>query len=151
MLTTVFAGDTMSAVYWQGAPDHRMLRTLDWMNDKCEAKLRAKDRPAGGVLTYHALMSPIRVKISHRGGKPRNVKGPVSVLITDEWLIVATKKRLGRRAWTHKFKRGVITAGPGPMSGRKCPGFEFLTEEERDFFKNRLPNVTAAVGGFASP
>jgi hypothetical protein len=151
ILTTVFRA-TITAVYWQVAPDRRMLRTLDWMNDACEAKLRAKDRPAGGALTYHALMSPVRVQVSRRRGKPRNVKGPVSVLITDKWLIVATKRRLFRWAWVRKFDRSVITAGPAQNKPTKCPGFEFLTEEELDFFTARLPNVTATIGtGFASP
>jgi hypothetical protein len=122
-----------------------MLRTFDWMNDACEASLHARHRPAGGVLTYDAIMSPIRVEISHRRRKARSVKWPVSVLITDQWLIVATKKRLGRRAWVHKFDRGAITAAAGQNPSTKCPGFEFLTEEELAVCNDLLPNAMTAV------
>jgi hypothetical protein len=133
-----FASDTISAVYWQVAPDHRMLRTLDWMNDACEAKLRAKHRPAGGALTYRAIMSPVRVQISRRIGT-KSLTWPVTVLITDSWLILATKKPIFRWARVRKFNRGAITAA-------NCPTFEFLTDEELNRFNDLLPNVEAKIG-----
>jgi hypothetical protein len=47
-------------VFWEKAPDRRTSRTLDWLNDACEAKLDKEDRDQGKV-TYAALMSPISV------------------------------------------------------------------------------------------
>jgi hypothetical protein len=123
-----------------------MLRTLDWMSDKCEAKLRGQDRPPGGVVTYRAIMSPIRVKISQRGRRTRRAKWPVTVLITDRWLIVATKRRIVRRAKVHKFDCAAITVAAEQNTLMKRPGFEFLTEEELEVFTGLLPNVSAAQG-----
>jgi len=147
---SVKLGDTISHMYWQVAPDHRMLRTLDWMSDACEAKLRAKDRTDGAV-TYDAIMSPIRVQISHRRGRTRSVAWPVSVLITDKWLIVATKKRLGRRAWVHKLDRVAITSAAEQNKAAKRPKFQFVTDEECAKFNELLPNVTADIGTWSAP
>ena len=52
-------------MYWQDAPDYRTSRTLDWMNDVCEARLAKNDRDNGKV-TYAALMSPASVAVSFR-------------------------------------------------------------------------------------
>src|SRR5215472_15137701 len=41
-------------VYWEKAPDRRATRTLDWLNDACEAKLKDEDRDHGEV-KYTAL------------------------------------------------------------------------------------------------
>jgi len=53
-------------VYWENAPDYRTSRTLDWLNDACEAKLKKKDRDQG-VVKYLALMSPASVRFISRG------------------------------------------------------------------------------------
>jgi hypothetical protein len=53
-------------VYWEKAPDYRTSRTLDWLNDACEAKLKKNDR-AHGEITYTALMSPASVGFTCRG------------------------------------------------------------------------------------
>lgn len=47
-------------VYWENAPDHRVSRTPDWLNDACEARLDEQDRDHGKV-TYAALMSPVSI------------------------------------------------------------------------------------------
>jgi hypothetical protein len=47
-------------VYWENAPDHRTSRTLDWLNDACEAKLGKENRQDGKV-TYAILMSPLSI------------------------------------------------------------------------------------------
>jgi hypothetical protein len=53
-------------VHWEKAPDYRTSRTLDWLNDACEAKLKKNDR-ADGEITYTALMSPASVSFTCRG------------------------------------------------------------------------------------
>jgi hypothetical protein len=90
-------------VYWENAPDHRTSRTLDWLNDACEAKLKKKDRDQGTV-KYAALMSPASVTFISRGsslsfdwkrpfmqanraklrlGKGKYIRGfPISMLLT---------------------------------------------------------------------
>ena len=90
-------------VYWENAPDHRASRTLDWLNDACEAKLKKKDRDQGRV-KYAALMSPASITFISRGaslsfdwkrpfmqanraklrlGKGKYVRGfPISLLLT---------------------------------------------------------------------
>ncbi len=47
-------------VFWEKAPDRRTSRTLDWLNDACEARLDEEDRDHGKV-TYAALMSPTSI------------------------------------------------------------------------------------------
>jgi hypothetical protein len=47
-------------VYWEKAPDYRTSRTLDWLNDACEAKLEEQDRDQFEV-KYTALMSPASI------------------------------------------------------------------------------------------
>jgi hypothetical protein len=53
-------------VQWEKAPDYRTSRTVDWLNDACEAKLKKKDRDHGEI-TYLALMSPASVDFICRG------------------------------------------------------------------------------------
>lgn len=53
-------------VYWEKAPDRRTSRTLDWLNDACEAKLKKKDRDQG-MVSYTALMSPTSITFTSRG------------------------------------------------------------------------------------
>jgi hypothetical protein len=52
-------------VDWENAPDYRTSRTLDWLNDACEAKLKAEDRDRG-MVKYKALMSPVSVVFNFR-------------------------------------------------------------------------------------
>jgi hypothetical protein len=47
-------------VYWENAPDQRVSRTPDWLNDACQARLEARNRDHGKV-TYAALMSPVSI------------------------------------------------------------------------------------------
>jgi hypothetical protein len=47
-------------VYWEKAPDYRTSRTLDWLNDACEARLKKEDRNQDKV-GYTALMSPTSI------------------------------------------------------------------------------------------
>ena len=49
-------------VYWENAPDYRTSRTLDSLNDACEAKLKKEDRDQGEV-KYMALMSPASIVV----------------------------------------------------------------------------------------
>jgi hypothetical protein len=92
-------------VQWEKAPDYRTSRTLDWLNDACEAKLKNEDRDHGEI-TYMALMSPASVGFICRGtalsfdwrhpfaqanraklrlGKRRYTRGfPISLLLTTE-------------------------------------------------------------------
>ncbi len=53
-------------VHWEKAPDYRTSRTMDWLNDACEAKLKEQDRDHGDI-TYMALMSPASVVFTCRG------------------------------------------------------------------------------------
>jgi len=87
-------------VFWEKAPDRRTSRTLDWLNDACEAKLHEKDRHHGEV-TYRALMSPVSITASSafdwqqhpftqanrarlRPGKKKYTgKCPISLLLTE--------------------------------------------------------------------
>ena len=55
----------MDIPYWKNAPDYRTSRTLDWLNDACEAKLEADDRDEG-VVRYTALMSPTAIVFTFR-------------------------------------------------------------------------------------
>jgi len=90
-------------VYWEKAPDYRTSRTLDWLNDACEAKLKKEDRNQDRI-EYTALMSPTSIAFSFRDaslsfdwkhlftqanraklrlGKRRHIgKSPISLLLT---------------------------------------------------------------------
>src|SRR5262245_6886703 len=85
-------------VFWENAPDRRTSRTLDWLNDACEAELDEDDRHRGEV-TYTALMSPVSIAVSRavdlghlltqtnraglRPGKKKYTgKYPISLLLT---------------------------------------------------------------------
>jgi hypothetical protein len=122
-------------VYWENAPDYRTSRTLDWLNDACEAKLKANDRDKG-VVKYAALMSPASVAFSLspdwnylftqaipaklRLGKGKySRKFPISLLLTTEVsktghpekprqaqpVLLGTKKWPGRRAAVSRHGR----------------------------------------------
>jgi hypothetical protein len=125
-------------VYWEKAPDYRTSRTLDWLNDACEAKLKANDRDEG-VVTYAALMSPASVafRVSPdwnylfphaipaklRLGKGKySRKFPISLLLTTKVtkpghpeerrqvqpVLLGTKKWPGRRATVSRYERTSI-------------------------------------------
>jgi hypothetical protein len=112
---------------------------MDWLNDACEAKLKAGDRD-DGVVNYAALMSPVsaagppsfdwrhpfgkanRAKL--RLGKGRySRKFPISLLLTTEViktspgeaprqiqpLLLGTKKWPGRLAAVGRHERGIIS------------------------------------------
>jgi len=75
-------------VYWEKAPDRRTSRTLDWLNDACEAKLKDDDRDHGEV-KYTALMSPVSIAFISRarvrlGKRTYTRKFPISLLLTEE-------------------------------------------------------------------
>ena len=92
-------------MYWENAPDRRTSRTLDWLNDACEAKLKDDDRDHGEV-KYTVLMSPVSIAFISRGaglsfdrkrpftqpnrakvglGKGKYTrKSPISLLLTEE-------------------------------------------------------------------
>jgi hypothetical protein len=135
-------------VYWENAPDRRTSRTLDWLNDACEAKLKEKDRDQG-MVKYAALMSPASITFISRGGslsfdwkrpfmqanraklrlgKGQYIKGfPISLLLTEKlnttdadgkvrqiqpYVLLGTKKRLGRRAAVSKYELADVQCGP---------------------------------------
>jgi hypothetical protein len=135
-------------VYWEKAPDFRTSRTLDWLNDACEAKLTKEDRDRGAV-KYSALMAPTKIAFILRDSslsfdwkhpftqanraKLRLGKGhyirefPISLLLTTElnktdadgkdrkvqpYVLLGTKKRLGRRPAVKKYERADIRCGP---------------------------------------
>jgi hypothetical protein len=135
-------------VYWEKAPDYRTSRTLDWLNDACEAKLTQEDRDRGAV-KYTALMSPTKIAFIFRDpslsfdwkhpftqanrAKLRLGKGhyirefPISLLLTTElsktdadgkdrqvppYVLLGTKKRLGRRPAVKKYEQTDIRCGP---------------------------------------
>lgn len=50
-------------VYWENARDRRTSRTLDWLNDACEARIN-KDERHDGRVTYAVLMSPVSISFS---------------------------------------------------------------------------------------
>jgi hypothetical protein len=139
-------------VHWENAPDHRTSRTLDWLNDACEAKLKERDRDWGKV-KYAALMSPTSIEFTSRAAslsfdwkrpftqanraKLRLGKGkytrrfPISLLLTTKlnttdtkgkvrqiqpYVLLGTKKRLGRSAAVSKYKLADVRCDPvGPM------------------------------------
>lgn len=120
-------------MYWENAPDHRVSRTPDWLNDACEAKLEEQDRDHGKV-TYAALMSPVSIAFTFFDWKhplarvnlaklrPGRRQFPISLLVTTkpnatdvdrttsqvEPHLLLGMKRLGRLAKVTKCKRADI-------------------------------------------
>ena len=121
-------------VFWEKAPDRRTSRTLDWLNDACEARLGEEDRDQGKV-TYAALMSPTSIAFTfsafdwkrpfRRANRPRHYTGgsPISLLVTktpdttdvggtplaiEPHVLLGMKKGPGRRAAVRKCKRADI-------------------------------------------
>jgi hypothetical protein len=101
-------------VHWENAPDHRTSRTLDWLNDACEAKLKERDRDWGEV-KYAALISPTSIEFTSRAGSLRRrpctgrdaVHGDLPRLSFD-WKHPFTqanraKLRLGKGKYTRRF------------------------------------------------
>jgi hypothetical protein len=88
-------------VYWEKAPDRRSSRTLDWLNDACEAKLGQQDRDRGKP-KYTVLLSPVSTTFRSRG----------AALSFDRKLpfIQANraKLRLGRGEYTRTFPISVL-------------------------------------------
>jgi hypothetical protein len=126
-------------VYWEKARDYRTSRTMDWLNDACEAKLKSDDRDEG-VANYAALMSPVSVAFQQsfhwkhpfgqanrtklRLGKGRySGKFPISLLLTTaviktsahqeprqiQPLLLGTKKWPGKRAAVGRYERATIS------------------------------------------
>jgi hypothetical protein len=121
-------------VFWENAPDRRTSRTLDWLNDACEAKLGEEDRDQGNV-TYAALMSPTSIAFTFSSfywkrpfrqvnrAKQYTSGFPISLLVTKKpgttdaggtppeiapHVLLGMKKRLGRRAAVRKVRRADI-------------------------------------------
>jgi hypothetical protein len=143
-------------MFWEKAPDRRSSRTLDWLNDACEARLRKEDRHQGKI-TYAALMSPTsitlnsfdRKRLFRQANPARQYTGgrfPISLLVTTEpnttgvskttaqaesYVLLGMKRRLGRRAAVRKYKRADI---------RK------VTEPEKDNFRCILDLGAGAIG-----
>jgi hypothetical protein len=117
-------------VFWEKAPDRRTSRTLDWLNDACEARLKKRDRDQGNV-TYAALMSPTSIAFTFSAfdwkhpfrwpNRPRHYPGgfPISLLVTkkpdttnvggtplaiEPHVLLGMKKGIGRRASVRKYK-----------------------------------------------
>ena len=88
-------------VYWEKAPDYRTSRTLDWLNDACEAKLTARERDEGAV-EYTALMSPTSIVfISRDSSLSFDWKNPFTQANR-------AKLRLGKRQYTRKFSISLL-------------------------------------------
>src|ERR1700692_2765670 len=83
-------------VYWEKAPDYRTSRTLDWLNDACEAKLKKEDRDQGEV-KYTALMSPTSIAFIFRDA---SLSFGWKHLITQ---VNRAKLRLGKGQYIGKF------------------------------------------------
>jgi hypothetical protein len=117
-----------------------MLRTLDWINDVCESKLRTNDRPRDGRITYAALMSPVKVHIwQRRAGRYREFAWPISLLITDDLVLIGTKRGKGRRARVYRAERTRITSAP-----RRAPvRFTFASNDEVAFLTELIPGISA--------
>jgi hypothetical protein len=117
-------------VFWEKAPDRRTSRTLDWLNDACEARLDEETRDQGKV-TYAALMSPTWVAFAssafdwkHPFTRTNQAKAPISLLVTtkpdttgsktapkiESYVLFGMKKGRGRRAVVRKCKRADIDA-----------------------------------------
>jgi hypothetical protein len=124
-------------VFWENAPDRRTSRTLDWINDACEAQLDKGDRHRGEV-TYIALMSPVSIAASgvvdlrhpltqaNRAGlrptrKKYTGKYPISLLLTTglaiegetkekapPYVLFGTKKWRGSYAAVGKYRRNEV-------------------------------------------
>jgi hypothetical protein len=113
-------------VFWEKAPDRRTSRTLDWLNDACEARLDEGDRDQGKV-TYAILMSPTSVAFTFSSfdwKRPfRQAKrarcGPISLLVTkkpdttdangtlpemEQYVLFGMKRRLDGRPAVRKYK-----------------------------------------------
>jgi hypothetical protein len=110
---------------WRDAPDFRMLRTFDWMNDTAEMRLlrhRARvgrhDDLEGAELNYKALMSPVAATVTVQllaGLAPRSTaRRDISLLVTDYWLVLATPLRLGRLTRVRIYERGRSHFHPVP-------------------------------------
>jgi hypothetical protein len=133
------------SVFWEKAPDRRTSRTLDWLNDACEARLDEGDRDQGKV-TYAALMSPTSIAFTssafdwkrplRRANRARHYTGgfPISLLVTkkpdttdvggtpleiEPHVLLGMKKGLGRRAAVRKCERADIHAVK-PETGLQC-------------------------------
>ena len=119
-------------VFWEKAPDRRTSRTLDWLNDACEARLDEEDRDQGKV-TYAALMSSASIAFTfpsfdwkrpfRQAKRARQYTGgfPISLLVTKQpdttgaggtppeiephVLLLGMKRGLGRRAAVRKYRR----------------------------------------------
>ena len=118
-------------VFWEKAPDRRTSRTLDLLNDACEARLDEKDRHQGKV-TYAALMSPTWVAFNFSAFDRRRpftrvnqAKAPISLLVTtapdttgvsktaptiESYVLFGMKKGRGRRPVVRECKRAEIQA-----------------------------------------
>jgi hypothetical protein len=111
-------------VFWENAPDRRTSRTLDWLNDACEARLGEEDRSQGRV-TYAALMSPKSITFRQANRARKYTGFPISLLVTkkpdttdaggtspeiEPHVLLGMKKRrrLGRRAAVRKYRRADI-------------------------------------------
>jgi hypothetical protein len=125
-------------VYWEKAPDYRTSRTLDWLNDACEAKLEKEDRTQDKV-EYTALMSPISMAFSFRDAS-----------LSLDWKHLFTpanraRLRLGKRQYAGKFPisllltTGLNTTHDG--SPRKVPPYMLLGTK-------KWPGRRAAVSRF---
>jgi len=112
-------------VFWEKAPDRRTSRTLDLLNDACEARLDTKARHQGKV-TYVALMSPTWVAFNFSAfdwkrpfTRVNRAKAPISLLVTTKpdttgvsktaptiqsYVLFGMKKGRGRRAVVREFK-----------------------------------------------
>ena len=131
-------------VYWEKAPDRRTSRTLDWLNDACEAKLKDDDRDHGEV-KYKALMSPVSIVFISRakvrlGKRKYTRKFPISLLLTQErtttgagkatpqtqrYVLLGMERWPGGRVQVSKVKRYEWTI-------LSCDKVEEVTEAPRD-------------------
>jgi hypothetical protein len=117
-------------VFWEKAPDRRTSRTLDWLNDACEARLGKEDRDQGKV-TYAALMSPTSIAFRQANRAREYTSVPISLLVTkkpdttdaggtrpkiEPHLLFGMKKRLGRRAAVRKYRRNDIREALKPKT-----------------------------------
>jgi hypothetical protein len=123
---------------WQFAPDERMLRTLDWMNDGCEAHLMRR-KPKSNKIIYRAIMSPVRVSLPpSRISYAKSSQWPVSLFVTDDALVVGIRRRLGRSVGVRRFELGQITTS----AGRRQLSLTFRTEEEVAVARRLLAKVS---------
>ena len=115
-------------VYWEKAPDYRTSRTLDWLNDACEAKLKKEDRNQDNV-GYTALMSPTSIAF-----------GFGDAALSFDWKHLLTqanraKLRLGKRQHIGKLPisllltTGLDTTDDG--NPRKIPPYVLLGTKNR--------------------